>query len=228
MKKFFDLYNATKTQVVEAVKVYLKSRGGQVMCDESKTITVNDESEQDSEGNPMPMILRVKGMGIDSEGNVIVSLDDMGREWNEDLSGFSIDTIFEFTDTIMDLSPLGKLEKEGWDLTYRMQSVIADIVDKHGGFINLLEIRKKNDSITPIYAYVLDENKDKYRECIVNYIKVENDDEQRYLCIRVEFEDKSMCDVRNDETWYDMLGGLVLGLPTMYSICSYLPEYVDC
>ena len=228
MKKFFDLYNATKMQVVEALKMYVKARGSHLLCDESKTITVYDESEQDSEGNPMPMILYAKSISINSEDKLVVLLDDMGKEWNEYVSGFSIDTIFEFTETILEDKPLDKVKKEGWDLTYRMQNVIADIVEEHGGFINLLDIRKANDNITPIYAYVLDEDKDEYKECIINYIKVEEDDEGRCLCIRVEFENKTTCEVHKDKTWYDMLGGLVLGLPTMFDLCTYLPEYVDC
>ena len=102
MKKFFDLYNATKKQVVDALKEYVKSRGGEVKCDESKTIVIYDNSEQDSKGNPMPLILRVKSFNIDNNDKLLVTLDDMGEEWIELLSGFGIDTIFDFVDTIID------------------------------------------------------------------------------------------------------------------------------
>lgn len=101
MKKFFGLYNAAKEQIVEAVKVYVQARGGKVICDDSKTIKVDEESEEDSKGNPMPMLLRVKYIDI-YEDSVFVMLDDLGRDWYEYLRGFGIDTIFEMLDTIKD------------------------------------------------------------------------------------------------------------------------------
>lgn len=122
---------------------------------------------------------------------------------------------------------LDKLEKEGWDFTHKMQSQICDVIKERGDHINLLEIRKNNDEPTPIYAYVYDEDREEYRECIINEIKVEDDDNERYLCVKVEFQDSRMCEAEEDDKWYDVLGGYVLALPTMFNICVYLGEYID-
>ena len=101
MKKFLGLYNSTKAQVIESVKLYVLARGGKVNCDESKVVKIDEESEEDSEGNPMPMLLRVKYINI-NENKVFVMLDDLGKDWYEYLSGFGIDTIFEMLNTIID------------------------------------------------------------------------------------------------------------------------------
>ena len=124
---------------------------------------------------------------------------------------------------------LKKLEKEGWNFAYKMQSEISDVIQERGGHINLLEIRKEKDGEpTRIYAYAYDEDRDEYRECIINEIKVEIDDNnERRLCIKVEFEDKCTCECESDDNWYHIFGRCVLALPTMFELCRYLSEYID-
>ena len=97
-----------------------------------------------------------------------------------------------------------------------MYNTLIEVVNKAGGIIDTSNEDKQNDFV---YAIVYNESMEHYMDYRVDSVRSVNG----YLEVHLSDYDSD----EEEDSWFSIMGGMVLINATLYDLCEVLPEYIE-